>query len=210
MTPDEPLVTPIPDEVELARFVHDWADAIVANDVSTVPFFIGNALKDIDYYRTMAGTSGASKAIADGVAGARAVADAEPGPVRDDGQDQAGALRHLGHRLGCRGAPRDDRPLRLAAALGTRFGQRVAVQGHAPGATVDVAHLGHESVVVLAPAQGRRRHLVVDRAQHVELVEQPLPAGNDEALRTISPSDSQPSGTGPLSSAQGRPPLLGA
>jgi 3-hydroxyisobutyrate dehydrogenase-like beta-hydroxyacid dehydrogenase len=44
--------------------------AIVANDVSTVPFFIGNALKDIDYYRTMAGTSGASKAIADGVAGA--------------------------------------------------------------------------------------------------------------------------------------------
>lgn len=44
--------------------------AIVTNDVGTVPFFIGNALKDIDYYRTMAGTSGASRTIADGVAGA--------------------------------------------------------------------------------------------------------------------------------------------
>ncbi|MGY3446336.1 MULTISPECIES: NAD(P)-dependent oxidoreductase [unclassified Bradyrhizobium] len=46
--------------------------AIVNDDVAAVPFFIGNALKDIDYYRTMAGTSGASRTIADGVAGALA------------------------------------------------------------------------------------------------------------------------------------------
>ncbi|WP_283822503.1 NAD(P)-dependent oxidoreductase [Bradyrhizobium diazoefficiens] len=44
--------------------------AIVTDDVGTVPFFIGNALKDIDYYRTMASASGASRTIADGVAGA--------------------------------------------------------------------------------------------------------------------------------------------
>lgn len=44
------------------------APAILTGDVGTVPFFIGNALKDISYYQTMAGSSGASKTIADGVA----------------------------------------------------------------------------------------------------------------------------------------------
>ncbi|SDH12306.1 3-hydroxyisobutyrate dehydrogenase [Bradyrhizobium sp. Rc2d] len=48
------------------------APAIVAGDVETVPFFIANALKDINFYRTMAGTSGACGTIADGVAGAMA------------------------------------------------------------------------------------------------------------------------------------------
>ncbi|MDH2386481.1 NAD(P)-dependent oxidoreductase [Bradyrhizobium sp. CER78] len=46
------------------------APAIVMDDVGTVPFFIGNALKDIAYYRTMASSSGASRTIADGVAAA--------------------------------------------------------------------------------------------------------------------------------------------
>ena len=44
--------------------------AIVTDDPSTVPFFIGNALKDIGYYLMMAETSGASTTIADGVASA--------------------------------------------------------------------------------------------------------------------------------------------
>ncbi|MBR0797947.1 NAD(P)-dependent oxidoreductase [Bradyrhizobium jicamae] len=43
------------------------APAIVMGDTGTVPFFIGNALKDIAYYQTMAGSAGASRAIADGV-----------------------------------------------------------------------------------------------------------------------------------------------
>lgn len=42
---------------------------ITAGDSSNVPFSIDNARKDIDYYRTMASGSGASTAIADGVAG---------------------------------------------------------------------------------------------------------------------------------------------
>ncbi|WP_407193849.1 NAD(P)-dependent oxidoreductase [Bradyrhizobium sp. STM 3566] len=46
------------------------APAIVTGDVGAVPFFIGNALKDISYYQTMASHSGASKAIADGVGAA--------------------------------------------------------------------------------------------------------------------------------------------
>ncbi len=46
------------------------APFIVKGDASTVPFFISNALKDIDYYRTMASDSGASRSIADGVAAA--------------------------------------------------------------------------------------------------------------------------------------------
>lgn len=46
------------------------APALVTGDVSTVPFFIGNALKDISYYQAMASKSGASKTIADGVGAA--------------------------------------------------------------------------------------------------------------------------------------------
>ena len=42
---------------------------ITAGDSSNVPFSIDNARKDIDYYRAMASGSGASTAIADGVAG---------------------------------------------------------------------------------------------------------------------------------------------
>ncbi|MBW7961355.1 hypothetical protein [Bradyrhizobium sp. BR 10261] len=41
--------------------------ALVTGDVSTVPFFVANALKDTGYDQTMANGSGASKAIADGV-----------------------------------------------------------------------------------------------------------------------------------------------
>lgn len=48
------------------------APAIAAGDVGTVPFSIGNALKDIAYYQAMASSSGASKAIADGVGAALA------------------------------------------------------------------------------------------------------------------------------------------
>jgi 3-hydroxyisobutyrate dehydrogenase len=42
---------------------------ILSGDSRNVPFSIDNARKDIDYYRAMASGSGASKAIADGVAG---------------------------------------------------------------------------------------------------------------------------------------------
>jgi 3-hydroxyisobutyrate dehydrogenase-like beta-hydroxyacid dehydrogenase len=42
---------------------------LLSGDSSNVPFSIDNARKDIDYYRAMASGSGASKAIADGVAG---------------------------------------------------------------------------------------------------------------------------------------------
>ncbi len=43
---------------------------MISGDSSNVPFFIDNALKDIEYYRAMATASGVSKAIADGVAAA--------------------------------------------------------------------------------------------------------------------------------------------
>jgi 3-hydroxyisobutyrate dehydrogenase-like beta-hydroxyacid dehydrogenase len=43
---------------------------IISGDASNVPFSIDNAFKDIEYYRAMASGSGASKEIADGVAGA--------------------------------------------------------------------------------------------------------------------------------------------
>jgi len=42
---------------------------IMSGDSSNVPFSIDNARKDIDYYRAMASAAGASKVIADGVAG---------------------------------------------------------------------------------------------------------------------------------------------
>lgn len=46
---------------------------IVSGDASDVPFAIGNAIKDIDYYRDMIADAGGSRAIADGVSAAIAV-----------------------------------------------------------------------------------------------------------------------------------------
>ena len=43
---------------------------LISGDPTNVPFFVANALKDIEYYRAMASGSGASKEIADGVAAA--------------------------------------------------------------------------------------------------------------------------------------------
>ena len=43
---------------------------ILTGDASDVPFAIGNAIKDIDYYREMLGDSAGSRAIADGVSSA--------------------------------------------------------------------------------------------------------------------------------------------
>ncbi len=44
--------------------------SIVAGDPSDVPFALGNAQKDIDYYRMMVQETGGSRAIADGVSSA--------------------------------------------------------------------------------------------------------------------------------------------
>lgn len=53
---------------------------ILTGDASDVPFAIGNAVKDIDYYREMVGDGAGSRAIADGVLTAIAtVADAGHG-----------------------------------------------------------------------------------------------------------------------------------
>ncbi|WP_407117611.1 NAD(P)-dependent oxidoreductase [Bradyrhizobium sp. LMG 9283] len=68
------------------------APAIVTGDGGAVPFFIGNALKDISYYQTMAGSSGASKAIADGV-GAAIAAVVESGHGQSYISDLARLLR---------------------------------------------------------------------------------------------------------------------
>lgn len=43
---------------------------ILTGDASDVPFTIGNAIKDIDYYREMAGDGGGSRSVADGVSAA--------------------------------------------------------------------------------------------------------------------------------------------
>lgn len=43
------------------------APCIVANDREGLPFFVANAQKDIEYYRAMAGASGAETTIAEGV-----------------------------------------------------------------------------------------------------------------------------------------------
>ncbi|MCP5081842.1 MAG: NAD(P)-dependent oxidoreductase [Alphaproteobacteria bacterium] len=43
---------------------------ILTGDASDVPFAIGNAIKDIDYYREMVGEEAGSRAIADGVSAA--------------------------------------------------------------------------------------------------------------------------------------------
>lgn len=43
---------------------------ILTGDAGDVPFSIGNAIKDIDYYREMVGESSGSRAIADGVSSA--------------------------------------------------------------------------------------------------------------------------------------------
>ncbi len=43
---------------------------ILTGDASDVPFTIGNAIKDIDYYRQMVGDEAGSRAIADGVSAA--------------------------------------------------------------------------------------------------------------------------------------------
>jgi len=43
---------------------------ILTGDGSDVPFAIGNAIKDIDYYRDMVGSGSGSRAIADGVSAA--------------------------------------------------------------------------------------------------------------------------------------------
>jgi len=43
---------------------------ILTGDASDVPFAIGNAIKDIDYYREMVGDGAGSRAIADGVSAA--------------------------------------------------------------------------------------------------------------------------------------------
>ena len=48
------------------------APYIVAGDREGLPFFVGNAQKDIDYYRAMAGAAGGQQTIADGVAAALA------------------------------------------------------------------------------------------------------------------------------------------
>lgn len=46
------------------------APYIIAQDREGLPFFVGNAQKDIDYYRAMAAAAGAEKTIADGVSAA--------------------------------------------------------------------------------------------------------------------------------------------
>ena len=52
-------------------------NCILNDDASDVPFAIGNAIKDIDYYREMVAKAGGSRAIADGVSTAiGAVAEA--------------------------------------------------------------------------------------------------------------------------------------
>ena len=48
------------------------APYIVSNDRSALPFFVSNAQKDIDYYRTMSEASGARKTVADGISAALA------------------------------------------------------------------------------------------------------------------------------------------
>ena len=42
-------------------------NSILTGDTSDVPFTIGNAVKDIDYYREMIGDSSASRFVSDGV-----------------------------------------------------------------------------------------------------------------------------------------------
>ena len=48
------------------------APYIVSQDRDALPFFVSNAQKDIDYYRSMSDASGAQKAVADGVSAALA------------------------------------------------------------------------------------------------------------------------------------------
>lgn len=56
------------------------APYIVAQDREGLPFFVSNALKDIDYYRAMSEASGATKTVADGVSAAlKAPVDADHG-----------------------------------------------------------------------------------------------------------------------------------
>ena len=43
---------------------------ILTGDASDVPFTIGNAIKDIDYYRDMVGNGAGSRTVADGVSAA--------------------------------------------------------------------------------------------------------------------------------------------
>ncbi|MBT3703314.1 MAG: NAD-binding protein, partial [Alphaproteobacteria bacterium] len=43
---------------------------ILTGDASDVPFSIGNAIKDIDYYREMVGDGTGSRTVADGVSAA--------------------------------------------------------------------------------------------------------------------------------------------
>ena len=45
-------------------------DCILTGETSDVPFAIGNAVKDIDYYREMVGDTSASRFVADGVSSA--------------------------------------------------------------------------------------------------------------------------------------------
>ncbi len=51
-------------------------NCILTGDSSDVPFAIGNAIKDIDYYREMVGTTTGSRAVADGVSAAIGTATA--------------------------------------------------------------------------------------------------------------------------------------
>lgn len=55
------------------------APFIVSNDRDALPFFVLNAQKDIDYYRSMSDATGAQKTVADGVSAALA-ATVEAGP----------------------------------------------------------------------------------------------------------------------------------
>ena len=59
--------------VALARL----KNSILTGDTSDVPFTIGNAVKDIDYYREMVGDSSASRFVADGVSQAISAAAQE-------------------------------------------------------------------------------------------------------------------------------------
>jgi 3-hydroxyisobutyrate dehydrogenase len=52
-------------------------NSILTGDTSDVPFTIGNAVKDIDYYRAMVGDSSASRFVADGVSQAISAAAQE-------------------------------------------------------------------------------------------------------------------------------------
>ena len=52
-------------------------NSILTGDTSDVPFTIGNAVKDIDYYREMVGDSSASRFVADGVSQAISAAAQE-------------------------------------------------------------------------------------------------------------------------------------